>query len=178
MQLEKTSHWLMIIGNFGLFIGVVLVVFQINQNSELTREQLNYSIWTDRMNVQLAMMGENPAAAVAKALEAPSEITVEESKVLDAVYTHWALLEVRTVMMQERGMTINEEVATYDPDAPRMSLHIPVLGNEYFKARFAVHGMGPDLSPKVQPLMDSLSGNESLMLYEKIMAHIKQSTQQ
>ena len=175
MQLEKTSHWLMIIGNFGLLVGVILVVIQINQNSELTREQLNYAVWTDRMNLQLAMMGENPAAAVAKAIEAPSELTVEEAKVLDAIYTHWAILEVRSVMTRERGMAIEEDAnTTYDPDAPRTSLHVPVLGNEYFKARFAIQGMGPDLTPKVQPLMDSLSGNESLKLYERTMALIKQ----
>ena len=84
MQLEKTSHWLMIIGNFGLLIGVVLVIIQINQNSELVREQLNHATWTDDLNLQLALMGENPSAAIATAIENPSTLTVEEMRVLDA----------------------------------------------------------------------------------------------
>jgi len=174
MQLEKTSHWLMIIGNFGLLVGVILVALQLNQNSELTREQLNYAMWTDRMNLQLAMMGENPAIVMAKATETPSEITVEESKVLDAVYLYWVFLEVRNALMIERGMALDEMASTYDPAAPRSSIHISVLGNEYFKARFAAHGMGPDLTPRVQNLMDSLSGKESLVRYEQTMALIKE----
>jgi hypothetical protein len=52
----------MIIGNFGLLIGVALVIIQINQNTELVREQLDHAIWTDDLNLQLALMGENPSA--------------------------------------------------------------------------------------------------------------------
>ena len=57
MNLEKTSHWIIIVGNAGLLIGVALVIFQINQNSELVREQLDQAVWTDDMNLQLAIMG-------------------------------------------------------------------------------------------------------------------------
>jgi hypothetical protein len=52
----------MIIGNFGLLIGVALVIIQINQNTELVREQLDHATWTDDLNLQLALMGENPSA--------------------------------------------------------------------------------------------------------------------
>ena len=79
MQIEKISHWLTIIGNAGLLLGVTLVIFQINQNSELVREQLFHSSWTDDLNLQLAMMGDNPAAAVARAVESPAELTVEDA---------------------------------------------------------------------------------------------------
>ena len=84
MNLEKTSHWITILGNAGLLIGVALVIFQINQNSQLVREQLSQARWTDDLNLHLAMMGENPAAAVAKAIENPSALSVEDSRVLEA----------------------------------------------------------------------------------------------
>lgn len=84
MQLEKTSHWLMIIGNLGLLIRIALVVVQINQNSQLVREQIFNALWTDNLNLHLAMMGDNPAEAVATAIENPSELTVEEARVLEA----------------------------------------------------------------------------------------------
>ncbi len=57
MKLEKISHWLTIVGNLGLLVGVALVITQINQNSQLVREQLSAARWTDQLNFRLAMMG-------------------------------------------------------------------------------------------------------------------------
>ena len=65
-------------------MGLVLVVVQIDQNSELVREQMYQARWSDRMNLYLAMMGENPAAALAKADEDPQSLTYEESRVITA----------------------------------------------------------------------------------------------
>ena len=67
MQIEKMSSWITVTTNLGLLLGVILVIFQISQNSELVREQIDHASWTDNMNLHLAMMGDNPAAAVAKA---------------------------------------------------------------------------------------------------------------
>ena len=61
MNLEKTAHWLTIFGNLGLLVGVALVVVQIDQNSQLVREQIFNSRWTDTLNLHLTMMGERSA---------------------------------------------------------------------------------------------------------------------
>ena len=71
MQIEKLSGWITVATNVGLLLGVILVVFQINQNSELAREQIDHQSWTDNMNLYLTMMGDNPAATIAKAVEHP-----------------------------------------------------------------------------------------------------------
>ncbi len=173
MNLEKTSRWITIIGNAGLLLGVVLIIFQINQNSELVREQLNQSRWTDDMNLHLAMMGENPAAAVATAIENPSALSLEDSRVLDAYLTYWGLSEVREILLYERGMTINRP-STYTPDDPAIGLHRRVLGNAYFKASFQHGRFGLALTPRLQGLMDSLSGSEALEEYERTIALIKE----
>ena len=124
------------------------------------------------MNLHLTMMGENPAAAVATAIENPSALTLEDSRVLDAYLSYWALSEVREILLHERGMTIIPP-STYTPDDPAFELHRRVLGNAYFKARFQEGGFGPDLTPRIQGFMDSLSGNEALEKYERIIALIK-----
>ncbi len=38
--------------------------------------------------------------------------------------------------------------------------------------------MGLDLTPEVQPLMDSLSGKENVLMYEQTIGLIKTSQQQ
>ena len=117
MNVERTSHWITLAGNAGLLIGLALVIFQINQNSELVREQLDQSRWTDNMNLHLAMMGENPAKAMATAIENPSALSVEDTRVLDAYLKYWSLGEVRKILMYERGMTVRPP-PSYAPDTP------------------------------------------------------------
>ncbi len=173
MNLEKTSRWITIVGNAGLLIGVALVIFQINQNSELVREQLDQSRWTDQMNLHLAMMGENPAAAVATAIENPSALSIEDSRVLEAYLTYWALSEARNILMYERGMTIYPP-SRYTPDSPEHNLYIRILGNAYSKATFEESRFGPAVTPRLQAFMDSSSGNEALAEYERIKQRIKE----
>jgi hypothetical protein len=172
MQLEKASHWLTIIGNFGLLVGVVLVVLQINQNSDLTREQLEHSIWTDSLNYHLTMMGDNPAAAVAEAIENPAALSLEDSRVVDAYLLYWALLESRNILLQQRGMYIRPP-KTFSPQDPDHDLDLRVLGNLYAKARFQEIGFGPDLSPKIKDLMSSLSGDETINQYRSVIERTK-----
>ncbi len=176
MQLENASHWLTIIGNLGLLIGVALVIVQINQNSQLVREQIFTTRWTDSLNLHLAMMGDNPAAAVAKAIESPSELTVEETRVLEAYVLYWGLADTRWRLLDDRGMAVLEPISFDDLDDPRVSLWTGAFGNSYVKARYEEIGIGgPLLSPKLRPFMDSLSGNENLDRYQRIIARIREA---
>ena len=175
MKLEKISHWLTIVGNLGLLVGVALVITQINQNSQLVREQLSAARWTDELNFHLAMMGENPTAVVAKAIESPSELSVEDSRILEEYVLYWGLTHVRWASLHERGM-YPETPPTFEPDDPRTSLAIGVLGNPYMKARYEEVGIGgPLVSPKLQSLMSSLTGNENWERHQRIIARIKEA---
>ncbi len=174
MNLERTSHWITIIGNAGLLIGVALVIFQINQNSELVREQLDQAVWTDDMNLQLAIMGENPAVAIATAIENPSTLSVEDSRVLDAYILYWSLANTRKIYMHERGMTVYPP-ASFLPDDARTALATHVLGNAFAKARFEDEGLGPRLTTQLQPLVSSLTGDESWEQHQRLIARIKEN---
>ncbi len=174
MNLERTSHWITIAGNTGLLIGLALVIFQINQNSDLVREQLEQSRWSDELSMYLTLMGENPAAAVSRAIENPSALSLEDSIVLDSYLIYWGHAENRKILTYRRGMTINPP-PTYTPDDPRINLARNILGNSYFKARFQETGLGPLLTPRLQPLVNSLNGNESSDLFGRVMARIKET---
>ena len=174
MNLERTSHWITLAGNAGLLIGLALVIFQINQNSELVREQLDQARWTDDLNLQLALMGENPAAAIATAIESPSELSVEDSQVLHAYITYWSLSQTRKVFMHERGMTV-EPLATYLPDDPRTNLAMRIFGNAFAKARFEEEGLGPRMTTTLQPLMNSVKGDESWKRFQRYIALINEN---
>ena len=175
MKLEKTAHWLTIIGNLGLLIGVVLVVVQINQNTELMRLQLSMERWGDDMDLQLVLMGENPAEAIAKAIEEPTQLSIEDAQVLEAYQLYWSLGILRRQFLFNRGM---DEVPppTFEPDDSRTDLALRVLGNSYMKATDQeIRIGGPLLAPKLQKLMNSINGNESREHYHRVIARIKEA---
>ena len=175
MKLETTAYWLTIIGNLGLLIGVVLVLVQINQDSQLTRHQLSMERWGDDMNLQLVLMGENPAKAIAKAIEDPTQLTIEDAQVLEAYQLYWSLGILRRQFLFDRGM---DEVPppTFELDDSRTELALRVLGNSYMKATNQESKIGgPLLAPKLQMLMDSITGNETREHYERVIARIKEA---
>ena len=175
MKLEKISHWLTIAGNLGLLAGIALVGVQIDQNSQIARVQLSVARWSDDLNLYLAMMGENPAASVAKAIENHTELSIEDMQVLEAYQLYWGLANLRREFLYNRGMDAITP-PTFELDDPRTNLAIAVLGNRYMKATNEEKRIGgPLLAPKLQPLMSSLTGNENWEHHERVMARIKEA---
>lgn len=43
MNTEKVNHWLAILANAGVIVGLVLLIFEIRQNTEMLRAQINQS---------------------------------------------------------------------------------------------------------------------------------------
>lgn len=62
MDLAHLNSWLGIAANVGVVVGLVLVAVQIRQNSNLTRAQVANDWFLADMQLELSMMGENPAA--------------------------------------------------------------------------------------------------------------------
>ena len=85
MNSEKLVHWLQIIGNFGLIAGLVLVAVQIQQNTEMTKAQMISEDRSIAVALKLAVLGENPAKAVAKAIDSPGKLTTEDMYVLTSL---------------------------------------------------------------------------------------------
>lgn len=84
MNAGKMSNWLQIGANLGIILGLVLVGFQLKQNSDLLRVQLLYEESQSFINHERLMMGENPAETWAKALENPDGLSPAEFRIMDA----------------------------------------------------------------------------------------------
>ena len=41
MDIEKANHWMTLVTNIGVLIGIVLLVFELNQNSNLMRAEMH-----------------------------------------------------------------------------------------------------------------------------------------
>ena len=102
MNSAKFSSWLTIVANVGLLAGMALVVYQIDQNSQLARMALvnegnvaSNQFWAD-------LMGENPTDVIAMAVECPEAMTYSDFLAMDAfLFTGMNILYRNYVLAQE-----------------------------------------------------------------------------
>jgi hypothetical protein len=123
MDLEQLNSWLAVVANLGVVGGLVLVALQIRQNTRITKAQVANDWFLADMQLELAMMGENPAATWAKAVFSPDELDYHDAAVLDR-YFNFGLVQIQRLQkMHELGVADAEWMQR----ASYLSWH---LGNE------------------------------------------------
>jgi hypothetical protein len=102
MNIDKVGDWLQIIASVGVVFGLILVAYELQQTESLSRAstvQSGYSLLSENERV---VIGENPAATIAKACLRPGELTEDDFFVLDAIYT-LRLLHLYMVQSQSQA---------------------------------------------------------------------------
>ena len=64
--------------NIGILAGLLLVAFEINENSRITKVDLTARSYEHANEYVLSLMGENPTRALVKSTTSPAEMTDEE----------------------------------------------------------------------------------------------------
>jgi len=88
---EKVSGWLQITANIGILGGLVLVGFQLEQNSEILQAQMMSAESRSVIDQEMQMIGEQGAAAWVSAMTDPVNVSPEHHRVMEAIY--WSALE-------------------------------------------------------------------------------------
>ncbi len=145
MNSDKLVNWLQVLGNFGLIAGLGLVALQIQQNTDITKAQM---ISEDRgiaVALKLAVLGENPAKVVAKAIDTPGELTTEDMIVLTSLQLANYYHKSRNEMLYSMGFgTETHQFST--PELNAVSTVNEFLGTPHGIALWEVwqaHGDGP-----------------------------------
>lgn len=87
MNAEKISHWVSLIANLGVLVGIIFLIIEINQTNSLMQSEERYN------RVLLALAGpdlvvENPHLATAlRKRNSGEELSADESQILDAYWT-------------------------------------------------------------------------------------------
>jgi hypothetical protein len=81
----------------------ILVAFQIKQNTEITRAQVANDWFLADMQLELAMMGENPAESWTKAVYEPDELNQKDTAVLDRYFNYGLVQLQRLQRMNDLG---------------------------------------------------------------------------
>ena len=78
MDADRVNRWLTLGANIGTLIGLILVGFEIKQNSTLVRAQVVDSNFSDQQTWALSQVGEDSATVWAKSVEDPGSITLTD----------------------------------------------------------------------------------------------------
>ena len=132
MRTDYLNDWLQILGTFGLLIGLILVGFEMRQNSELLRTELTFSENQRAIDYAQALAGENPSEIYAKHLINLEDLTFEEQIRIDAFYfmyfENWRSL----YNLYLTGLIENEWRERIEIDA------IWLINNPYGRARWEI----------------------------------------
>lgn len=90
--------------NLGVLLGLFLVAAQIRQNTEITKAQVANDWFVADMQLELSMMGENPAPSWVKAVYSPDELDQADAAVLDRYFNYGLVQIQRLERMHELGL--------------------------------------------------------------------------
>ena len=114
MDPTTANQWLTLAANAGVITGLILVAIQIRQNTQITKAQITNDYYLVDMQLELKMMGEDPAKSWVKSVYTPNELTREDAVILDRYFNYGLVQLKRLQKMYELGLADDDwEKRTY-----------------------------------------------------------------
>ena len=109
MNVDRATGWIALGANLGVVGGLVLLAMELRQNTQVVRAEAITSRLAGHISAETAFMGEDTAAAMARALATPDEVTDVDILRLWA-YLNVAVMSVeQTHTMYELGLATEED---------------------------------------------------------------------
>ncbi len=109
MALAKPVSWLSIAANVGLLAGMLLVAYEINQNSQLARVALVNEGNVASNQFWANVMGENPADVISMAVECPEAMSYSDYIAMDAYLFTGMNFLYRNYQLAKEGIFVEED---------------------------------------------------------------------
>lgn len=148
MNVERLSSWLQIAANVGILGGLVLVGFQLQQNSEILQAQMMSAESRSVVDQEMQLVGEQGAAAWVSAMSDPGNVSAEHHRIMEAIY--WSAVE----SWRHIDELAKSGLADVDPRT-RVTEEAPwYFGNTYGRAWWITRRAGSDLSDELKDVVD------------------------
>ena len=124
MNLEKMSHWLSIVASVGLLIGIVLVIFQVNQAQQEMRQELSQGrtdtnrqlilMGIEELNLQAFLkantaLGGSPSPAVVALME-QADLTPQEAGRVWSQFIAWVNYEIQIIPQIDELSSLERDI--------------------------------------------------------------------
>jgi hypothetical protein len=148
VNIERLSSWLQITANVGIFGGLVLVGFQLGQNSEILQAQMMSAESRSVIDQEMQIIGEQGAAAWVAAMSDPTNVSPEHHRVMEAMF--WSAVE----SWRHIEELANLGIADVDPRS-RVTDEAPwYFGNMYGRAWWITRRDDSALSDGLKKVID------------------------
>ena len=169
MKIEKLASWLQVIANVGILGGLILVGFQLNQNSEILQAQMMSAESRSVIDQELQIIGEEGAKAWVSAMSDPGNVSPEHHRIMEAIF--WSTVESWR-HTEELG---NLDLVDVDPHARVADEAGWYFGNTYGRAWWTVRRDETAISDELKEVIDEAikrSPNLTMDLHDRLIAEI------
>ena len=104
MDTSKLGNWLQVGANIGILAGLILVSFQISENTRMSKVELTARSYEIAMQHDLTKMGENPADVYARSMNDPESLSASDIIVLDTAMWFWHDHHSRLEYLRGQGL--------------------------------------------------------------------------
>lgn len=164
MDVSRINPWLNFGANIGVIAGLVLVAVEINQNTEITKAQIANDYFLADMDLELAMMGDDPAGSWVKAVYSPEEINQYDAVVLDR-YFNYGLVQIRRLQeMHDLGLAPDDWQERFDYLSWQFGNEIGHRWWNYYK-----EGLPEDMVERVDNNLERTRHSENQNLLDAIL---------
>lgn len=101
---ERLQGWLTLAANLGVLVGLVLVIFEINQNTQLARAAYKSEGNVVTNQIWATVMGDRVADVIAKSVASPAEMTHSDFVAMDAYLFPSLNMVYRDYQLAQEGL--------------------------------------------------------------------------
>lgn len=148
VNIERISSWLQITANVGILGGLVLVGFQLEQNSEILQAQMMSAESQSVIDQEMQIVGEQGAAAWVSAMSDPTNVSPVHHRIMESIY--WSAIESWRHIedLNKRGL------ADVDPNFRVSDEAGWYFGNTYGQAWWNTRRQDANLSEDLKKVID------------------------
>ncbi len=169
MNIERLASWLQITANIGILGGLILVGFQLQQNSEILQAQMLSAESRSVIDQEMQIIGEEGATAWVSAMSDPSNVSPEHHRIMEAIY--WSTIE----SWRHTEQLANSDLVDVDPLSRVTQEAAFYFGNTYGRAWWAVRRDGALISDELKKIVDEeINTSPNYMdIHDQLIAEIR-----
>ena len=104
MKREEISDWIQILATIGVIAGLVLVAFELRQNTILARADMNSQMLFHQQSLFSALRDRDFAMVFVKSIKQPDALTGDEAMMMNGYYRDLVATLIRERQMIARGV--------------------------------------------------------------------------
>jgi hypothetical protein len=169
VNIERISSWLQITANVGILGGLVLVGFQLEQNSENLRAQMMSAESRSVIDQEMQIVGEQGAAAWVSATSDPTNVSPEHHRIMESIY--WSAVESWRHIEELNNLGL----ADVDPNYRVSDEAGWYFGNTYGRAWWNTRRQDVDISEDLKAVIDDaiqLNPNLTADIHNRLIKEI------